>query len=157
MVEQAIALREHMSTRRDVARGMASGPRLPAARKRRIVEVERIATGGEDRAGCVVRRNRCEYKSLSVLYYKALTKPHPASGTSRRPKLNMLYQMDLFGKPASEEPTYYRSAHKAAYPGTSKSSKSRLIETHTNSLKHLLAKDGVIYKEATAIVAEDIK
>ena len=54
MVEQAIALREHMSTRRDVARGMASGPRLPAARKRRIV-VERIATGGEDRAGCVVR------------------------------------------------------------------------------------------------------
>ena len=69
----------------------------------------------------------------------------------------MLYQMDLFGKPASEEPTYYRSPHRVAYPGTSKSSKSRLIETHTNSLKHLLAKDGVIYKEAMAIVAEDIK
>ena len=32
-----------------------------------------------------------------------------------------------------------------------------MIETHTNSLKHLLAKDGVIYKEAMAIVAEDIK
>ena len=61
------------------------------------------------------------------------------------------------GKCASEEPTYYRSAHKAAYPGTSKSSKSRLIETHTNSLKHLLAKDGVIYKEAMDIVVEDIK
>ena len=69
----------------------------------------------------------------------------------------MLYQMDLFGKPASEEPTYYRSPHRVAYPGTSKSSKSRLIETHTNSLKHLLARDGVIYKEAMAIVAEDIK
>ena len=39
----------------------------------------------------------------------------------------------------------------------SKSSRSRLIETHTNSLKHLLAKDGVIYKEAMAIVVEDIK
>ena len=32
-----------------------------------------------------------------------------------------------------------------------------MIETHTNSLKHLLAKDGVIYKEAMTIVAEDIK
>ena len=31
------------------------------------------------------------------------------------------------------------------------------IETHTKSPKTLLAKDGVIYKEAMAIVAEDVK
>ena len=31
------------------------------------------------------------------------------------------------------------------------------IETHTKSLKTLLAKDGVIYNEAMAIVAEDVK
>ena len=31
------------------------------------------------------------------------------------------------------------------------------METHTKSLKTLLAKDGVIYKEAMAIVAEDVK
>ena len=47
---------------------------------------------------------------------------------------------------ARNEPRYEaRRSTSVAYPGTSKSSKARLIETHTNSLKHLLAKDGVIY------------
>ena len=67
-----------------------------------------------------------------------------------------LVQLDLFGNPTSEEPTYYRSPHRVAYPGMSRNSRDR-IETHTKSLKTLLAKDGVIYKEAMGIVAEDVK
>ena len=46
--------------------------------------------------------------------------------------------------------------HRVAYPGMSRNGRDR-IETHTKSLKTLLAKDGVIYKEAKAIVAEDVK
>ena len=46
--------------------------------------------------------------------------------------------------------------HRVAYPGMSRNGRDR-IETHTKSLKALLAKDGVIYKEAMAIVAEDVK
>ena len=38
----------------------------------------------------------------------------------------------------------------------SRSGRAR-IETHTKSLKALLAKDGVIYKEAMAVVTEDVK
>ena len=35
--------------------------------------------------------------------------------------------------------------HRVAYPGMSRNGRDR-IETHTKSLKTLLAKDGVIYK-----------
>ena len=44
-----------------------------------------------------------------------------------------LVQLDLFGNPTSEEPTYYRSPHRVAYPGMSRNSRDR-IETHTKLL-----------------------
>ena len=86
------------------------------------------------------------YKSLCVELPKPpLTKPQPVEPPGDLNSTCSTRWICLASLPQRSRPIIGASPHRVAYPGTSKSSKARLIETHTNSLKHLLAKDGVIY------------
>ena len=115
--------------------------------------------GGGGPSGLSFAVQHCmQYKSLCVELPKPpLTKPQPVEPPGDLNSTCSTRWICLASLPQRSRPIIGASPHRVAYPGTSKSSKARLIETHTNSLKHLLAKDGVIYKEAMAIVAEDIK